>query len=61
MRHPRQARDRAGLHAGASGKLAFGAVALATAAFILTGADHAAETWAVAHSPEWLTDVTTRF
>jgi cytochrome c biogenesis protein CcdA len=49
------------MQAGAAGKLAFGAVALVTSTFILTGADHAVETWAVQHSPDWLTDVTTRF
>jgi cytochrome c biogenesis protein CcdA len=49
------------MRAGATGKVAFGAVALVTAAFILTGTDHVVETWAVAHSPEWLTDVTTQF
>ena len=49
------------MQAGSAGKLAFGAVALVTALFILTGTDHQVETWAVGHSPVWLTDVTTRF
>lgn len=49
------------MRAGATGKAAFGAVALVTAVFILTGADRAVETWAVDHSPAWLTDMTTRF
>lgn len=49
------------MQAGAGGKTVFGAVALATSALILTGADHAVETWAVANSPDWLTDLTTRF
>ena len=49
------------MKAGSTGKLAFGAVALVTALFILTGTDHVAEAWAVTHSPAWLTDVTTRY
>jgi cytochrome c biogenesis protein CcdA len=47
--------------AGKGGKLALGAGALAVAALILTGADHVLETWAVTVSPDWLTDLTTRF
>ena len=49
------------MQAGSAGKVAFGSVALITALFILTGTDHALETWAVVNSPAWLTDVTTRF
>jgi cytochrome c-type biogenesis protein len=47
--------------AGRGGKLFLGAGALAVATLILTGADRAVETWAVAASPGWLTDLTTRF
>ncbi len=49
------------LGAGRGGKLVLGAGALAVAVLILTGADHTLESVAVAHSPTWLTDVTTRF
>lgn len=49
------------LGAGRGGKYVLGAGALAVAALILTGGDHALETWAVAASPAWLTDLTTRF
>ena len=49
------------MQAGSGGKHLFGTVAVLTAVFILTGADHAIESWAVASSPEWLTDLTTRF
>ena len=47
--------------AGRAGKYALGAGALAVAALILSGGDHALESWAVAASPAWLTDLTTRF
>ncbi len=47
--------------AGQRGKYVLGAGAVAVAALILTGADRALESWAVAASPEWLTDLTTRF
>ena len=49
------------LRAGATGKLVFGGVALVTALFVLTGTDRTVESWAVANSPPWLTDLTTRF
>ena len=49
------------LQAGSAGKLLFGGAALATSVAILTGWDRAAESWAVANSPAWLTDLTTRF
>ncbi len=49
------------LSAGKSGKYALGAGALAVALLILTGGDRALETAAVAYSPDWLTDLTTRF
>ena len=49
------------MRAGAGGKSVFGGLALVTALFILTGADHRIESWAVANSPGWLTDLTTRY
>ena len=49
------------LQAGAGGKSVFGGVAVLTALFILSGVDRTVESWAVANSPGWLTDLTTRF
>jgi cytochrome c-type biogenesis protein len=49
------------LQAGKSGKMLLGGVALAVALLILSGADRALEAQAVAASPTWLTDLTTRF
>jgi cytochrome c-type biogenesis protein len=49
------------MSAGKMGKLILGGGALAVAALILTGADHALESALVAASPAWLTDLTTRF
>jgi len=49
------------MSAGKTGKLILGGGALAVAALILTGADHALEGALVAASPAWLTDLTTRF
>jgi cytochrome c-type biogenesis protein len=49
------------LTAGKTGKLLLGGTALAVAAMILTGLDRSLETVLVAASPEWLTDLTTRF
>lgn len=49
------------LGAGRSGKSLLGAGALAVALLILTGADHALEATLVAASPDWLTDLTTRY
>jgi len=46
---------------GKVGKMVFGAVMLALAAMILTGADKPVETWLVNHSPAWLTNLTTKF
>ncbi|MBV8916006.1 MAG: sulfite exporter TauE/SafE family protein [Acetobacteraceae bacterium] len=48
-------------YAGSMGKALFGGAVVLTALLILTGADRAAESWAVANSPAWLTDLTTRF
>lgn len=49
------------LGAGNGGKLALGAIAIAVAGLILTGADHGLETIVVDHSPDWLTRLTTSF
>ena len=46
---------------GMAGKYALGASALAVSLLILTGADRSLESAAVSHSPDWLTDLTTRF
>lgn len=56
------ARSRTGLmRAGSAGKTMLGAVLVALAALILSGADKQVETWLVDHSPAWLTQLTTRF
>ncbi|KAG1092376.1 hypothetical protein G6F40_012832 [Rhizopus arrhizus] len=47
------------LHAGKAGKVLLGAIMLALAALILTGADKPMEAWLVEHSPAWLTQLTT--
>ena len=49
------------LQAGKTGKLLLGAVMIALAALILSGADRPLESWLVEHSPAWLTALTTRF
>src|SRR5260370_22220988 len=49
------------MSAGKTGKLLLCGGAVAVAALILTGADHVLETALLAPSPEWLTDLTTRF
>lgn len=49
------------LGAGRTGKLVLGAAALGVAALILTGTDRALEAALVAASPDWLTDLTTRY
>jgi cytochrome c biogenesis protein CcdA len=53
-------RDRA-LAAGRSLKVALGLTLLLIGAAILTGADRRIETALVEASPQWLTDLTTRF
>jgi cytochrome c-type biogenesis protein len=56
------ARLRARLaRAGAVGNRLLGALLLAVGVAIVTGADKAFETWAVEHSPGWLTALTTRY
>jgi len=49
------------IQAGRTGKIVMGIVLVATAAMILSGADKAVETWLVMHTPDWLTELTTRF
>jgi hypothetical protein len=47
--------------AGSRGKMIFGAVLLAAGLLVLTGFDKRVEAALVAASPEWLTNLTTRF
>jgi cytochrome c biogenesis protein CcdA len=49
------------MQAGKTGKMMLGAVMIALAALILSGADKPIESWLVNHSPAWLTHLTTRF
>ncbi|MGS8281428.1 hypothetical protein ACU7AI_26040 [Pseudomonas aeruginosa] len=49
------------LQAGKAGKVLLGAIMVALAILILTGADKPMEAWLVEHSPAWLTQLTTRF
>lgn len=49
------------MQAGKTGKTIMGAVLIALAVLILTGADKPMETWLVDQSPAWLTRLTTRF
>ena len=49
------------LGAGKIGKQALGGVMIALALLVLTGADKVIETYLVAISPDWLSDITTRF
>ena len=49
------------LAAGQRGRWLLGAVLLLVGVAILTGWDKGFETWAVEHSPDWLTELTTRF
>mgnify|MGYP000343618887 FL=1 len=49
------------MQAGKTGKLILGFIMLAIAAMILSGADKPLESWLVQISPEWLTELTTRF
>ena len=56
------ARWRARLIAGgARARAAFAVVLVAIGLLVLTGLDKRIETFAVDKSPQWLTDVTTRF
>ena len=55
-------RARGGLmRAGKNGKIVMGALLVLLALFILSGTDKAAEAWLVEHSPDWLTQLSTRF
>ncbi len=49
------------MQAGKAGKVALGAIMVALAALIITGADKPMESWLVDQSPAWLTNLTTRF
>ena len=49
------------MQAGKTGKMILGAIMVALAAMILSGADKPVETWLVNHTPAWLTQWTTRF
>ena len=49
------------MQAGKTGKIVLGAILIAIAVLILSGADKVAETWLVEHSPVWLTVLTTWF
>ena len=49
------------MQAGKAGKTILGAIMIALAVMILSGADKPVETWLVDHSPAWLTKLTTRF
>ena len=49
------------LQAGRAGKIALGIAMLTIAVATISGGDRQAETWLVAHSPGWLTNLTTRF
>lgn len=49
------------LGAGQRGRWLLGAMLLVIGAAILSGADKRFETWLVDHSPDWLTELTTRF
>jgi len=49
------------LAGGARAKALFAIVIVSTGVFVLTGLDKRVETLAVDHSPQWLSDLTTRF
>jgi hypothetical protein len=49
------------MQAGKTGKMILGAIMIALAIMILSGADKSVESWLVDHSPAWLTKLTTRF
>ena len=55
-------KSRTGLmQAGKSGKFIMGAILVALAVLILSGADKQLEEWLTDRSPAWLTNLTTRF
>jgi hypothetical protein len=49
------------VRAGRGGQWLLGAVFIAIGIAIFSGADKRIEAWAVEHSPDWLTRLTTRF
>ena len=49
------------MQAGKAGKMILGAIMIILAVMIVTGTDKLLEAWLVAHSPAWLTTLTTRF
>jgi len=49
------------LSAGRYGKQAFGAIMVAIGILIATGTDKSLEAWILDQSPQWLTELTTRF
>ncbi len=49
------------MRVGKSGKILLGGAALSVALLILTGADHRIEAFALDHSPDWLTRLTTSY
>jgi len=49
------------MQAGQTGKMLMGGILLAVAVMVLSGADKPLEAWLVDHSPEWITQLTTRF
>ena len=46
---------------GQVGKLVFGVIILVVGIGIVTGLDKVLQTWLVSISPEWLTELTTRY
>ena len=48
-------------HAAAWGKQLLGGLLLLLGIGLLSGYDHAAEAWLLKQSPDWLTELTTRF
>ena len=49
------------MQAGKTGKMVMGGLLFAVAVMILTGVDKTIEEWLTNHSPQWLTQLTTRF
>ena len=49
------------LGAGQNGKIALGVILAVIGVLVLTGLDNKIETALVAASPEWLTELTTRY
>jgi hypothetical protein len=49
------------LSAGQAGKIGLGSVFIAIGALVFTGLDRSIESAVVGFSPQWLTDLTTRF